>query len=110
MGNFHFGNYSGYERIVVTGFSSCNSTENHVNYITKNQISKARFWQNCSVAKMLRFAVLSASLPCAMMSKMHVLKTRTEPETLRGTVILCLAIMIMRENAENPDSELCPFF
>ena len=40
----------------------------------KNQISKTRFWQNCSVAKMLRFAVLSASLPCAMMSKMHVLK------------------------------------
>ena len=37
-------------------------------------------------------------------------KTHTEPETLRGTVILCLAIMIMRENAENPDSELCPFF
>ena len=40
----------------------------------KNQMSKTRFWQNCSVAKMVRFAILSASLPCAMMSKMHVLK------------------------------------
>ena len=39
----------------------------------KKKISKTRFWQNCSVAKMLRFAVLSA-VPCAMMSKMHVLK------------------------------------
>ena len=26
--------------LLFTGFSSCNSTENHANYITKNQISK----------------------------------------------------------------------
>ena len=43
-------------------------------YYNKNRFQKHVFWQNCSVAKMLRFAVLSASLPCTMMSKMHVLK------------------------------------
>ena len=40
----------------------------------KKRISKTRFWQNCSVARMLRFAVHSASLPCVMMSTMHALK------------------------------------
>ena len=99
MGNFHFGNFSfaiyqdsGKENEITNSrlrvFSvMCNAgfallwilfmqfdRKNHVNYTTKNQISNMRFWQNCSVAKILRFAVLSASPPCAKMSKMHVLK------------------------------------
>ena len=41
---------------------------------SKIQISKTRFLQNCAVAKMLCFTVLSASLPCAIVSEMHVLK------------------------------------
>ena len=50
--------------------------------IPKNiQISKTRFGQNCS-AKVLCFAVLSASLPCAIVSEMHVVKKHAEPETL----------------------------
>ena len=59
---------------LFSGFSLCASTGNHFAYTKKAQISKTRFWQNCSVAKMLCFAVLSASLPCAMLSEMHVLK------------------------------------
>ena len=46
--------------------------------LKKYRISKTRFRQNCSVAKMLCFAVLSASLPCAIVSKMHVLKNAHE--------------------------------
>ena len=40
----------------------------------KNQISKTRFWQNCSAAEVLCLAVLSPSLPCAIVSEMHVVK------------------------------------
>ena len=43
----------------------------------KIQISKTHFLQNCAVAKMLCFTILSASLPCAIVSEMHVLKKST---------------------------------
>ena len=79
--------------------------------ILNNQISKTRIWQNCSVAKMLCFAVVSASLPCVIVPEMHAFKKKhAEPETLRGTVTLRLAIMTLRKNPENPDCERWPFF
>ena len=40
----------------------------------KIEISKTRFLQNCVVAQVSCFTVLSASLPCAIVSEMHVLK------------------------------------
>ena len=83
--------------LLFTGFSSCSSTENHVNSTTKNQISKARFGQNCSVAKMLRLAVLSVSLPCAMMSKMHVLKNA---HGARNTAWDCDFVSCHHDNAK----------
>ena len=57
-------------------FSSCSCRRNSSSPKLKNSNFKNMlfFGQNYSVAKMLCFGVLSASLPCAVVSEMHALK------------------------------------